>query len=50
MVRAIRQKNSFKALVFNDMTDEIEIYSQDLSQRENAIQLNLGGDKLINII
>ena len=43
-MRAIKQKSSFKVMLYNDITDEMEIFSQDLSKRENSIPLNLGGD------
>lgn len=43
-VRAIKQKTSFKVMLYNEVSDEIEIFSQDLSKRENSVPLNLGGD------
>ena len=49
-IRAIKQKSSFKAMLYNDLTDEMEIFTQDLQKRDNSIPLNLGGDELIDII
>ena len=49
-IRAIKQKSSFKAMLYNDLTDEMEIFTQDLQKRYNSIPLNLGGDQLIDII
>ena len=37
-------------MLYNDLTDEMEIFTQDLQKRDNSIPLNLGGDQLIDII
>ena len=50
LIRAIKQKGNFKALLYNELTDELEIWSQDLSKREMTIPLSLGGDQLLGLI
>lgn len=50
MIRAIKQKGNFKALLYNDLTDELEIWSQDLLKREMTVPLSLGGDQLLGLI
>ena len=37
-------------LLYDDLTDELQIYSQDLQIREQNVPLNLGGDDLIDIV
>jgi hypothetical protein len=49
IIKAIKQKGSFKALMYNDGTDEMEIYSQDLTSREQAVGLNLGAEQLLGV-
>lgn len=48
MIRAIKQKASFKAVL--QLSDELEVWSQDLTKREFTIQTELGSNPLVNII
>jgi hypothetical protein len=48
-IKSIRSKQGSKSLVLNQVTDELEVYSNDLSKKEGNIQLNLNGNEIIGI-